>query len=85
MSKFFVCSKELPRVIYVTDQHTLEIVGRLLIDGFTTLLLTDVSLSLMVVVTRMETTFELKQNVPNNVKVSFKQFHSCTVQVFEDF
>jgi hypothetical protein len=59
-------------VIYVTDQHILVIAERVLIDGFTTLLLTNVSLSFMVVVIRMEITSELKQNVPDNVKVSLQ-------------
>jgi hypothetical protein len=57
-------------VIYVTDRHILVIAEQVLIDGFTTLLLTNVSLSFMVVVIRMEITSELKQNVPDNVKVS---------------
>ena len=59
-------------MIYVTDQHILVIAERVLIDGFTTLLLTNVSLSFMVVVIRMEITSELKQNVPDNVKVSLQ-------------
>jgi hypothetical protein len=58
-------------VIYVTDQSTPVIVGLVLIDGSTILLPGDVKLSFMVVVTRMETISKLKQNVPDNVKVSF--------------
>ena len=57
-------------MIYVTDRHILVIAEQVLIDGFTTLLLTNVSLSFMVVVIRMEITSELKQNVRDNVKVS---------------
>jgi hypothetical protein len=58
-------------VIYVTDQSTPVIVGLVLIDGSTILLPADEKLSFMVVVTRMETISKLKQNVPDNVKVSF--------------
>ena len=58
-------------MIYVTDQSTPVIVGLVLIDGSTILLPGDVKLSFMVVVTRMETISKLKQNVPDNVKVSF--------------
>jgi hypothetical protein len=58
-------------VIYVTDQSTPVIVGLVLIDGSTILLPGNVKLSFMVVVTRMETISKLKQNVPDNVKVSF--------------